>query len=132
MALFGPFTNGSLVINTSSDISAYCKSIDLKYNAAMVDMSVMGQTSKTNMAGVKDWSVAVELVDDMTAIDAVLFPLVGAAAFPLTFKPLSSSANPTYSGSVVLDGNPLGGNHGTVLSKKVTFHCAGTLSRATA
>lgn len=131
MALFGPFTNGSIVVNTSSDLSAYCKSWELKYNAAMVDMSVMGQTSKVNMAGVKEWSVTAEFVEDIAAVDAILYPLVGAAAFPIVLKPDATSANPNFTGNVVLDSSPIGGNHGSVLSKKVTFHCAGTLTRAT-
>lgn len=138
MALFGKFTDGSLVVN-AVDLSTRVKSMTVNFSANMLDATAMGQTTKVNLAGVLEWSIAAEFEDDFAAsgagsVDATLFPLVGAAAFTVTFKPTSaavSATNPSYSGSAVLQAHPVGGAHGALLMKSVTFLSAGALTRAT-
>lgn len=136
MAIFGPFTNAFVSIN-SVDLSAHVKSVSIAYNAAMLDGTAMSNTTKVNLAGVKDWSMSCTFLDDLTAsgtgsVDATLFPLVGVASFTVIMRPdagAASATNPNYTGSAVLAGTQIGGAHGTLLGKTVTFQCAGALAR---
>lgn len=136
MAIFGAFTNAYLLVN-SVDLTSRVKSVTLNYNAAMLDATCMGDLTKVNLAGLKEWSIQAEFVDDLAAsgagsVDATLAALVGAAAFAIHFKPVNTTiatTNPDYTGNVVLAGMPIGGAHGELLRKSVTFQCAGALDR---
>lgn len=136
MSIFGKFYNAYLSLG-GTDISSKLKSVQITYNAAMLDSTAMGSDTKVNLAGVKEWSIQCEGLDGIGAgeLDTVLFPLVGAAAFAIIFRPDSAvvgPANPQYTGQAVLVGSPIGGAHGSVLSKSFTLQCAGTLGRAVA
>ena len=136
MAIFGPFTNAYLIIN-SVVMTTRVKSVQINYNAAMLDASAMGDTTKVNLAGLKEWSLTCEFLEDFAvsgagSTDATLFPLVGAAAFAFGMRPdaaVQSTTNPTYAGNCVLANFPIGGAHGELLRKSVTFQSAGALSR---
>jgi hypothetical protein len=137
MAVWGKFYNGYLQLSGTTDISAKLKSITVSYNAAMLDATTFGNDTKVNLAGIKEWSIQCEGLDGVGAgeLDTVLFPLVGAAAFGIVFRPdqgARGAANPEYTGNAVLSGSPIGGAHGTLLSKSFTLQCAGTLSRSVA
>jgi hypothetical protein len=139
MALFGPFTNAYLTVN-AVDLSARVKSLTLNYSGVMLDASAMGHTTKVNLSGLIDWSLNVEFEEEFAAagsnsVDVTLFPLVGAAAIALVFKPANAAVgatNPSYTGNAVLQTYPIGGRHGDLLTTSVVFQCAGTLTRATA
>ena len=97
----------------------------------------MGDTTRSNLAGLLNWSIDVEFLQDFAAakVDATLFSLIGAAAFTVTVKPTSSSVsatNPSFSGSVVLESYPpMSGAVGDLETASATFRSAGTLTRAT-
>ena len=133
MAIFGPFTDGKITVS-GNDLSQYCRSFSLKASKALLDASVMGQTSKGQLVGLADWSIAAEFLEDVQNVDSVLFALWDAGApFAITIQPSSASvsaANPEYSGNVVLADCPFGGAHGALLTKSVTFNSAGDLTRS--
>lgn len=119
----------------SVDLSDHVKSAVLNYNAEMLDDTVMGDTTRSRLAGLLDWSVEIEFLQDYAAskVDATLFPLVGAAAFTIICKPTSAAdgaTNPAYTGSAVLESYaPISGTIGDLATVSATFQSAGTLTR---
>lgn len=115
----------------SVDLTAFTQSVTLNYSAELQDASVMGVDTRINLAGLKDWSVDVTFTQDFAAaaVDATLFSLVGAAAFPITIKPTSaaiSATNPEFQGTAVLGTyNPFGGTVGDLAAATVTFNPGG-------
>ena len=130
------YTDASVVVN-SVDLSDHVKSCTLNYEAEMLDDTVMGDTTRSNIAGLLNWSIDVEFLQDFASakVDATLFTLVGAAAFTVTVKPTSASVsatNPSLSGSAVLESYPpMSGSVGDLETASATFRSAGTLARAT-
>jgi len=130
------FNDAHVTIN-AVDLSDHVKKVTLNYNAAMLDDTVMGDDTKSNMAGLKEWSVDIEFLQDYAAgeVDATLFDLVGAAAFAIILKAngdTTSATNPKYTGNAVLESySPMDGTVGDIASTSITLQSAGTLSRAT-
>ena len=130
------YTDASVVVN-SVDLSDHVKSCTLNYEAEMLDDTVMGDTTRSNIAGLLNWSMDIEFLQDFAAakVDATLFSLIGAAAFTVTVKPTSgsvSATNPSFSGSAVLESYPpMSGSVGDLETASATFRSAGTLARAT-
>lgn len=131
------FKDAYVSIN-SVDLSDHVKSVTLNYEAEMQDDTAMGDTTRSNMAGLLNWSVDVEFLQDYAAneVDATLFSLVGAAAFPIILKPNGSATavtNPKFTGNAVLASyTPMGGGVGDLAMAPITLSPAGTLTRATA
>ncbi len=117
------------------DQSDHMQKVTLTYNAEMLDATPMAtDATRIRKAGLFDWSIVVELMDDMADadVDDLLFALVGAAAFPMIIKPAqgaTGAANPSIRGNAVLEGNPMGGAVGDLATKVLTFQSAGVLSR---
>ena len=137
MAIFGPFTNASVVIN-AVDLSNRCKSVTINYSATMLDASAMGNTTRVNLAGIFDWNISVELIQDMAAgsVDATLFAAIGLAAFTIEVRATNSArsvTNPGFNGNCVAASyNPASGRWGDLLTCSATFQCASALLRSTA
>ena len=124
------FKDAVLVVN-SVDLTLFSNSITLNYSAELQDASCFGVDTRINLAGLKDWSIDVTFKQDFAAaaVDATLFPLVGAVAFPITLKPTSaaiSATNPEFQGTAVLGTyNPFGGSVGDLAAATVTFNPGG-------
>jgi len=128
-------TDASVVVN-SVDLSDQVRQVTLSVEADVQENTAMGDTFRSRLGGLKDWSVEVEFNQDFAAaeVDATLWPLIGTST-TITVKPTSSAAsatNPSYSGSVILNAYPpLSGSVGDVAVASVTFQGAGALSRST-
>jgi hypothetical protein len=114
-------------------------SVSINRSSDMLDISEMGVTTKINMAGLNEWTIDVECLQDYAGtsqVDALLDARYGAASFNIAVKPTSAalgSANPVFYGSVVLESyNPIDGGVGDAIMVKASFKCAGNLTRATA
>lgn len=135
MATFA-FTDASVVIN-SVDLSNDTRSVTLNVTGDELDDTAMGDTFRSRIGGLKDWSVSLEFNSDFAAsqVDATLFPLLNTTT-TITIKPTSaavSATNPSYSGSVLVSqANPLGNSVGDLATVSVTWPGAGTLTRAVA
>ena len=132
------FTNCFVSVN-GVDLSDHVKSVKFNVSAAMLDATVMGGDGyKINLAGLKDFSIDIEFLQDYAAaeIDATLWPLVGATSFDVVLKPVNaavSATNPSYTCPVVLATySPITANVGDLGVAPVAFACAGAITRAVA
>lgn len=134
MASFS-FTDCDLTIN-SVDMSGFATSVTLKIEVDDNENTTFGNTFKTRIAGLKDWSVDIDFNSDFgaSAVDATIWPLLGTTT-TITIKPTSSAVgptNPSFSGSVlVTEYTPLDGGVGDLASVSVSWPGSGTLTRAT-
>lgn len=135
MASFA-FTDASVVIN-AVDLSDHVRSVTLNVEAEDLEDTAMGDTFRSRIGGLKDWSIDLEFNQDFAAseIDATIFPILGTVV-TVTVKPTSAAVgatNPSYSGSVLIsEYNPLDGSVGDLATTSVSWPGAGTLTRATA
>jgi hypothetical protein len=132
-------TDAYLLVN-SVNLSGWCRSLTLNYEAEMLDDTTMGTTgTRSNRPGLKNWSIDAEFLQDYDAgaVDATLFSLIGAAAFPIELRPTSaavSATNPSYTGNAVLETYPpMSGEVGALSNVSATFRSGGgsVLTRAT-
>ncbi len=119
-----------------NDISAYVKSVGLEYQAEVHDETAMGDTHRNKIAGLKDWSLSLQLINDhaAAALESILFPLVGTSVAVIV-RPDSdavSTSNPEYTGNAIVESfSPLQGNIGDLSETSVNLPGNGDLSRAT-
>ena len=129
--------DASLTIN-SVDLSDHVVSLTLTINNEVQDTTVMGDTFRSRLAGLNDWSADVTLLQDYAsaAVDATLQPLISAAPFAVVILPTSDSAsptNPSYTGNALLENYPgIAGTVGETAQVSFTLRGAGTLVRAEA
>jgi hypothetical protein len=129
------FTDCHVSLN-SKDLSPFVKSVTINYAAEMLDETAMGDTTRINLGGLKNWSIDVEFIQDFgstPAPDVDLFSLVGTT-FACVIRPVKSSAksatNPEYTGTGILESyNPIGNGVGELAMAPITIQSAGTLSR---
>jgi hypothetical protein len=77
-----------------SDISAYVTSCTLTGEYEELDATVMGAATRNAVPGLGNWSIDVEVKQSWTAaeLDAIIWPLVGAAAASaIILKPNSAT-----------------------------------------
>lgn len=129
------WTNAKVSIN-SVDLSDHVKSVTLNYEAEMLDETAMGSgTTRKMKPGLLNWTLEVEFFQDFAAseVDATIFPLVGAAAFPIAVRPVNdtiSATNPEYQGNAVIATYPIiAGGVGELATSQVTFQPASALTR---
>jgi hypothetical protein len=127
------------VIVNSIDLSDHVLSVTVNYNGELEDATAMGQFARVRLAGLIDWSVDVTFKQDFATanVDDTLFPLVGAAAFPITvMADLTAGVgvnNPRFEGDVVLETyQPIAGAIGELAKSTTSFKSSGDLTRATA
>ncbi len=129
------FTDCHFTYN-AKDLSAFVKSITLNYSAEMLDETGMGDTTRVNKGGLKNWSVDVEFIQDFGATpapDIDLFSLVGSTA-AMVIRPVKGTAigatNPEYRGTGILESYaPIGQGVGELAMAPITIQSAGTLTR---
>lgn len=125
-------------------LSDHAKSCKISYSAEMLDHNTFSFDTNRKIAGLKDWSITVDFENDHAAgsVDATLWALVGAAAFPIDIRKSSAAVgvtNPHYytngAGAVLSTGySPIDVTHGQIPSTSPVFVPGGaypTLLRAT-
>ena len=121
---------------TGGTVLPHVHTVSISTSANMLDISEMGVETKVNLAGLKEWSIDVEMFQDYAAAstDALLSPLMGAASFYIQVRPTSaavSATNPQWYGLCVLESyNPIDGGVGDAQTVKASFKCAGNLIRS--
>lgn len=99
-------TNAKLLVN-AVDLSSYIRQITIDYTAVEVESTAMGNAGQARLPGLLDWMMDITFAQDfaLAAVDATLFPLVGAAAFAVEARPVNSArstTNPAYVGNGIL------------------------------
>ena len=127
-------TNAFVSLN-AVNLSAFVRSVTLNYAAELQDDTVMGDSARSRIGGLKDWSIQVEFFQDYAAaaVDETLFTLVGSTfAVEVRHSGASASAtNPKYTGTGILESyQPVGGAVGENLMAPVVVQGVGTLTRA--
>ncbi|MEU4589995.1 radical SAM protein [Micromonospora aurantiaca (nom. illeg.)] len=128
------FTDAKVTVN-AVDLSSYVRQATLNVQADQLDDTAMGDSFRSRIGGLKDWSVNLEFNTDYAAgaVDATLWPLLGTVV-TVTIKPTgaaTSATNPIYSGPVLVSGlTPVGGSVGDLATNSVTWQGAGALARA--
>lgn len=120
----------------SVNLSDHVRQVTLSYSAELQDDTAMGDTARSRIGGLKDWSLQIEFFGDYAAanVDATLFPLVGST-FAVEVRPTSSAVgatNPKFTGTGILESyQPVGGTVGENLMAPVSISGVGALTRAT-
>ena len=119
------------------DLSDHVQSFSIPYAADAVESTAMGDDDREYLPGLRNWSASLTMRNDFAAsqVDATLFPLVGAAAFAVIFRPTSAAAsatNPEYTGNAILTNyDPFNASVGDLATTAPTLQGTGALSRAT-
>lgn len=130
------FKDAYVNLNTV-DLSDHVRSVTIDYGATLQDKTAMGATTSGSIAGLLDWTINIEFLQDYAAgeVDATLFPLVGAAEFAFIIKPngdTTSATNPKFTGNAVIENyQPLGGSVGDLAMAPVTLRPGTAIARAT-
>jgi hypothetical protein len=116
-----------------TDISSSVAAITLTTSAAEVPTTAFGSTSVTRVSGLLDNSVTLDLHQQYSEIDALIFPLVGSTAVTMVVKPngtaAASSANPSYTFSVLCTNwTPVAGAVGELATASVTWPISGAIT----
>ena len=126
-------TDANISLN-STDISANVASITLSSSAAEVETTAFGQGAVTRVGGLKDNSVTLALHNDYSAVEGLVYPLIGATA-TIVIKPNGTAvgtANPSYTATVlVTEWTPVNGAVGELNTADVTWPISGTITKAT-
>jgi len=130
MALLNKF-----VSLNGTDLSDSVKSATLTLDSNQLDPTAMGDTWTKALGGVKSGSLSLEFVDDFAAgeLDSVLFPLFGTVV-AFVVRPDAGGAttsNPQYAGNVLITSHTVGGSHGELAMKSLTFPTSGAVGRTT-
>ena len=128
-------TNAYVLIN-NVNLSAFVKSVTLSYKSEMQDDTAMGDTARSRIGSLKDFTLSVEFFQDYaaSAVDVTLFNIVGNVV-PIEIRGSSAAAsatNPKYMGNAILETyQPVGGSVGDNLMAPISMSGVGALSRFT-
>ena len=128
-------TNANVTLN-GTDVSSNVAAITLSTSAAEVPTTSFGSGGAvTRVAGLLDNSVTVSFHNDFSAIEGLVYPLVGSTAVTMVVKPNGtavSTANPSYTFSVLCtEWTPVNGAVGELNTADVTWPISGTITKAT-
>lgn len=118
-------------------MAGFVRSVTLNVEAEDLEDTAFGDTFRSRLGGLKDWSVDIEFNQDFagSAVDVTLFPLLGTVV-AVKIRPTTAAiaaTNPEYSGNVLVsEYSPLDGSVGDLATTSVSWPGAGALSRAVA
>lgn len=129
-------TNAYVSIN-SVNLSSFVKTVTLSYKSEMQDDTAMGDSARSRIGSLKDWTLTVEFFQDYAAgaVDATLFSIVGSVV-PIEIRGANttvSATNPKYTGNAILESyQPVGGSVGDNLMAPISMSGVLSLTRGTA
>ena len=128
------FKNAMLLIN-GVDYSGSVQSLSLSYEAASLDETAMGDSTRKNRGGLKSQALDVNFLQKFTCVDAGLYSLLGCQTCieVRSCNACSTDSNPRFQATWLLQSYPpMGGAVGDLLTATVKFLPAGDLSRTVA
>ena len=127
-------TNSNVVLG-GTDISAYVASVTLSISVNEVETTSFGVGAVQRVGGLQDNSVTLDLHQDYSAIEGLVYPLIGSTT-SLVIKPNGTAvgtANPSYTMTpLVTEWTPVNGAVGELATASVTFPISGTVTKAVA
>lgn len=119
-----------------TNISSYVASVGLSTSVDAVETTAFGSTSRTRVGGLRDNQVTLSIMQDYSAVEAIVYPLLGSTA-QVIVKPngtaAASSANPSYTFNVlVVEWSPVSGAVGELATADVTWPIDGAITKAVA
>lgn len=125
-------TDANITLN-STDISANVAAVTVNSTSAEVETTAFGQGAVTRVGGLKDNSVTLSLHNDYSAVEGLIYPLIGSTT-TIVVKPNGTavgSANPSYTATVlVTEWTPVNGAVGELNTADVTWPISGTITKA--
>lgn len=126
-------TDSNITLN-STDISSYVAAVTLTSSAAEVETTAFGQGAVTRTGGLKDNSITLSIHQDYSAVEGLVYPLIGSTA-TIVVKPNGTAvgtANPSYTATVlVTEWSCVNGAVGELNTADVTWPISGTITKAT-
>ena len=118
-----------------TDISSSVAQVGLKLSVEEKDTTGFGSTAKTRVGGLQDNSVDFEIHQQYSAIESLVYPLIGSTA-AVVVKPdgtAVSSANPSYAFNVlVTEWSPVAGAVGDLATASVSWPVDGVITKTVA
>jgi len=119
-----------------TDLSSHTSSIEVTAEVEEQDVTTFGSSGWTEvLGGLASGQLAVTFKQDLTGLDAVVWPLFGdVVPFEVRLSNAAVSAsNPAYTGEVLVSQwSPIAGAVGNVAEVDVTWPTSGPVTRATA
>ena len=127
-------TNSNVTLG-GTDISSYVASVTLTISVNEVETTAFGSGATTRVGGLQDNSVTLDMHQDYSAIEGLVYPLIGSTT-SLVIKPNGTSvgtANPSYTMTpLVTEWTPVAGAVGELATASITWPISGTVTKATA
>ena len=127
-------TNTNVVLG-GTDVSSYVASVTLNISVNEVETTSFGAGAVTRVGGLQDNSVTLDMHQDYSAIEGLVYPLIGSTT-SLVIKPNGTAvgtANPSYTMTpLITEWTPVNGAVGELATASVTFPISGTVTKATA
>lgn len=128
-------TNANVTLG-GTDISAYVASVTLSISVNEVETTSFGVGAVQRVGGLQDNSVTIDMHQDYSAIEGLVYPLIGSTT-SLVIKPNGTAvgtANPSYTTNSVLitEWTPVNGAVGELATASVTWPISGTVTKAVA
>jgi len=127
-------TDSKITIN-GTDCSTNIAAVTINVTAAEVETTAFGQGAVTRVGGLQDNSVTLSMHNDYSAIEGLVYPLIGSTA-QIIVKPNGTAvgtANPSYTmQALVTEWTPVNGAVGELNTADVTWPVSGTVTKATA
>ena len=127
-------TNANVTLG-GTDISAYVASVTLSISVNEVETTSFGVGAVQRVGGLQDNSVTLDMHQDYSAIEGLVYPLIGSTT-SLVIKPNGTAvgtANPSYTMTpLVTEWTPVNGAVGELATVSITWPISGTVTKAVA
>ena len=127
-------TNANVTLG-GTDISAYVASVTLSISVNEVETTSFGVGAVQRTGGLQDNSVTLDMHQDYSAIEGLVYPLIGSTT-SLVIKPNGTAvgtANPSYTMTpLVTEWTPVNGAVGELATASITWPVSGTVTKAVA
>ena len=126
-------TNAFISIG-GTDVSSSVASVQIETTADEIETTAFGSTGKTRVGGLLDTTISLDMHNDYSAIEGLVYPLIGSTTTVIV-KPNGtavSTANPSYTMLAnVLSWNPINGAVGELNTVAVQWPVSGTITKTT-
>jgi hypothetical protein len=126
-------TDSKITIN-GTDVSTNVAAVTLNVTAAEVETTAFGQGAVTRVGGLQDNSITLSMHNDYSAIEGLVYPLIGSTA-QIVVKPNGTAvgtANPSFTmQALIVEWACVNGAVGELNTADVTWPISGTVTKAT-